>query len=667
MERKKFSIISVLVVGIMFAAVLMPISFVGFVVAPVGQQVNLWWDAEVGPNVGSTNPAQNREITAWIDGVSYGSNTTDAQGKFDLYIDGDTWSLDDDWVKSGGFDGDLTQYFLDYDPMTSYNFIISDHTTDFIFGKYENVTLFFDDETFQDPNYMGPGGTYLRGLKIDEIVLQPNDGVPNQYLMILDPLNQLTEAMVEDATHGYYIQKDDPTGHTPNGPIFHFSDDPSKVVKVGAYFYINLTSNWLDVSADEIKLVWKNPTNHGGTPTADNIANGTDVIVDRVEWGNHINLNDSDYDNTTMVDVTDLPPLGESLIRIAPGSDTDDCFVDFTINPTPTVRPAVVEDVGTPGAPTDLWVHKGGGAWGGTADDLVLNWTAPSVNWDNLELNIVYYDMDITDGFQYSNFIYFEPNSTTSGGPDWCILPGWLTDANKYFFIVRTTNDSSSQEGGLYENMTGTNIGYKSWIQLLKNPDPQTSQLVVSLPYFCDWTKASDIVGPGKEFTNSNIIAIISKWNYATQKFSSLSYNPISGQWVGTDFDINQGDAIVLGVTASSPFQWNIVGSYDETFEFELLKNPDPLTSQMGISLPYHKSYMKLSDVPGTDFTDNTRVSIISQWNYTIQKFDSLSYNPISGQWVGKDAMLFASPGDHLFLGVTASTPYYWKPDVITL
>jgi hypothetical protein len=666
MERKTFNTISVLVVGIMIAAVFAPI---GSVVAPVGKQHNIYWSAEQGPNPGSTSAAADSEITAWIDGVSYGKNTTDTQGKFDLYVDGDTWGLEYDYYKSGGYTGDLTQYFLDYDPM-QYEFDIAAYTSSFIFGDYENETVYFDTETESDSYYQityGDGDTFLRGLKINEIVLDPNDGMP-QYVYILDPMNQLAEAEVENASHGYYLQQDDPTGHTPNGPIFDFNVESAWVIKTGAYYYINLSGYSLDTTAGELKLVWKNPKIWGsGEETADNIANGTDVIVDRVEWGNHTNANATDYDNTTMVDVIDLPGAGQSLWRQpAAGDDTDDCYVDFTINPVPTPRLAGPAIAGTPGSPKDLRVHKGGGAWGGGANDIVLNWTAPSMDYNYLNVNILYYDTDFSDGFQYSiaNMIYFEPNSTAANDPDWCILPGWLADANNYVFRINTSYDFSSLEGSMYENMIGTNVGYKYGISLQKTGPTLTNFLWISLPYYCDYTKASDIAGP--EFADNSTIEKVSRWDYDTQSYEHRTWVSFPfPQWSG-EFTINPGETIAVTVTAETPVTWNIVGAYDDTLQFTLIETPPDKTNFYWLSFPYHRLDQKASEITDVEFADNSTIEKVSQWVYATQSYEHRTWVAFPfPQWSG-EFTINASPGDAIAFTITADVEYYYMPEVMS-
>jgi hypothetical protein len=674
MEKKKLSFVSVFVVVAMLVAIFVPI---GTVIAPVGQQHNRWGTVIDGPDRPSAGNTVGGEITAWIDGVIYGSNVSTALAEVDLYIDGDTWAVpEDDAVKDGGYDGDETQYFLDYDP-ADYFFNISDITTTFIGGEYQEHTLlpmFFDTETWTDTGI--PGDTYLRGLKINEIVLDPSTP-GDQYIYIYDPEDELSEAALEDPNHGYYLQKDDDANHAPDGPIFDFNAQAANVEPVGdRYYYVNLQGFVLNTS-DELKLVWKNPVNWGALPTNNNIANGTDIIVDRVEWGNYVNHisptsppDDRDYDNTTLLDCQGFLLLDQSYIRDINGTDTDDCAADFKINATATGRPGGAPPTGIPGSPTELTVHKGPYSGTGAAGDLVLYWKAPLLDWINLTLNIVYYDSDLTDGFQYTNFIYFAPNSSGAGMDDWCVLPGWFANANNYAFIVRTTGDLSSQEGGLLENLVGTNIGYKYGIELLANAPPQTSQKFVSIPYICDWKKASDIAGPGTEFLDPSIIDAVLRWNYTKQDYDFWTYGFLGWGTGCVDYDINPGDAIAVAITTTSvPYIWKIVGSYDDTLTFEFVINTPPQTSQMYTSLPYHKDYTYASDVagPGTEFTDPSIIDSVLQWNYTKQDYDFWTYGFLGWGTGCVDYAINPSPGDHLAFAITTSVSYFWQPQVISL
>ena len=111
------------------------------------------------------------------------------------------------------------------------------------------------------------------------------------------------------------------------------------------------------------------------------------------------------------------------------------------------------------------------------------------------------------------------------------------------------------------------------------------------------------------------------------------------------------------------------MGAYNETLQFEFLKNPDPLTSQMFTSLPYHTLYTKAEHVsgPGTEFTDGSVISAVLQWNYTIQTYDYRTWwgDPFYS-WEG-NFTIDPAPGGHLAFGIVTGTSYYWKPWVMGL
>jgi parallel beta-helix repeat protein len=325
-------------------------AFVGMlnIVTAMGQQHNIWGTAYEGASTPGTGVLGDRNITAWVDGVTYGYNLTTTISEIDLYVDGDWFGLTEEQaVKDGGYEGDEIMYFLDYDPM-DYYFSIADWTSFFNTSLYENINLFFDTETHTDS---GIGDTYLRGLKINEIVLDPADSL-TPYVYLYDPGGELDEISIEN---NYYLQKDNDTTHTPHGNIFNFAVNRNDVQQGATdYYYINLTDLAFSLnSADELKLVWRNPGN-----TTDEIGNNTDVIVDRVEWGNYVNFFDDtptpivrDYDNTTILDFINVSSLyvsGASMIRTddksspgysGNGTDTDNCFADFKVLGTGTPRP----------------------------------------------------------------------------------------------------------------------------------------------------------------------------------------------------------------------------------------------------------------------------------------------------------------------------------------
>jgi hypothetical protein len=320
---------------------------------------------------------------------------------------------------------------------------------------------------------------------------------------------------------------------------------------------------------------------------------------------------------------------------------------------------------GPVGSPTDLRVHLGGGAWGGTTDDIVLTWKAPIDDYGNLTWNIIYMDTDLSDGFQYTYYWYCAPNSSVAGDDDWCILPVFLTNNLNYTFRVNTTWDLSSQEGGMYENMVGTNVGYRFIMWLYKTGPTLTNFLWISLPYYCDYKKASDIAGIPPFDTNS-IIEKVSRWNYTTQTYQHLRYVtfPTPG-WEGDDFDIEPGDAIAVTITTSAPYPWSIVGAYDDTLELILVKTEPTLTNFMWLSLPYHRAYQMLSDIAGPPpFDTNSIIEKISQWSYSKQEYEHRRYVTFPTPGWDPDWPIFLSPGDAIAFTITHETGYNWKPEV---
>jgi parallel beta-helix repeat protein len=323
------------------------ICILGTVMGPDGQEHNIWGTANEGvihPGMGAPD---GREITGWIDGVCYGNNLT-WDNYFDLYIDGDFWGTPaSNNVKDGGWDDDAIMYFMDYNPM-DYYLNVSHTTSYFDPSLYEHVDSMFFNRTDQ-----APGLTTLRMLKINEIVLDPGDGLP-QYVFIYDPGQNLGMNNITD----YYLQKDNNVTHTTGGETFNFLTHVNDIVDISdGYFYVNLTSDLELNASDELKLVWKNPFLPNGNPALTGPGNGTDIVVDRVEWGNYTNYispvtppDDRDYDNTTLLDfinVTDLYGTGASMIRTddkfssgysGNGTDTDDCLADFKVLGTCTSR-----------------------------------------------------------------------------------------------------------------------------------------------------------------------------------------------------------------------------------------------------------------------------------------------------------------------------------------
>jgi parallel beta-helix repeat protein len=315
--------------------------------APPHRQYNIFGTAYEGIHPPGTVVTNGNGLSAWIDGECYGNTTVLPSDMYDLYVDGDYWGTPyDDAVKDGGYDGDSIMYFLNYNPI-DYFLNVSHKTSSYSGGGYEGfVDLFFNRTD------LAPGLTTLRMLKINEIVLDPSDGL-SQYVIIYDPGQHLGMNNITD----YYIQKDNNVTHTTEGEKYDFLTHVNDISDMGnGYFYINLVNDLYLNESDEVKLVWKSPYFPNADPLLTGPGNGTDIIVDRVEWGNYENQHAGDYtwrdyDNTTILDFLDVSELygtGASMIRTdnkthpgysGNGTDTDNCFADFKVLYTKTQRP----------------------------------------------------------------------------------------------------------------------------------------------------------------------------------------------------------------------------------------------------------------------------------------------------------------------------------------
>lgn len=245
-------------------------------------------------------PIENGLLLGSIDGSVYGSEWTESgayPGLFSLDISAD-WYLPN--VKEGGYNGTDRIFF-------SYGNLYANYTAIWVCGGFNAEPIIFDFNSSIGPTE----------LKINEIC-PIDDGRGNQYVEIYNPSSE--NVSLSD----YYLQKDVPgSTNQYNGSIISLNG----TINSQGVRYVNLTgTNYLEQSADELKLVWDN----NGTP----VGQGYDVVIDRVEYGNQ-NLVP---DNTTLLDAPS-PPAGWSIKRTPDGQDTNDCSVDFCISNTPDVYP----------------------------------------------------------------------------------------------------------------------------------------------------------------------------------------------------------------------------------------------------------------------------------------------------------------------------------------
>ncbi len=233
------------------------------------------------------------EITAWIDGTQYGAYYCLPDGWFNLQIDGD-W-IETFNLKEGGVDDDLI--IFEYDD--GGDLYYANKTKDYVMN-----------ESPMDPFdlYFNTSNDTPAELKINEICT--DDGFGSQYVVLFN--RHWTAVNLDD----YFLQKDIP-GST-NG-YDGATVTLSGTIDVGGLSFVDLgAGGFLETAADELKLVWIN--------TDPNVAEGNNVTIDRVEYGNDNQV----PDNTILVDAP-APPLGWFIKRTPNGYDSDNCFVDFQL------------------------------------------------------------------------------------------------------------------------------------------------------------------------------------------------------------------------------------------------------------------------------------------------------------------------------------------------
>ncbi len=267
---------SILTVVLMFGMMMTPV--LGG--APV-QPHNRWGQAYDGAG---QMPA-GETLTVWIDGTSYGTIDTLASGWFSLDClgDGDNPSTTPDNVKIGGYIGDTMMY---------------------VHGDLTSAGTFFDVlqmDTWAVGGVTNGDLTYNAVqpalLKINCVSVAPlNQPIP--YIGIYDPgATVLTDYGLDIGDSGAFVPLN-------MGDV---------IGVIGAITYFNAGPYGGLAAANSIQIA--------------HLATG--FVVDRVEYGGI----GAEPENTNMPDAPS-PAAGEEIYRIpAPGADTNDCAVDFGVQP----------------------------------------------------------------------------------------------------------------------------------------------------------------------------------------------------------------------------------------------------------------------------------------------------------------------------------------------
>ncbi|MBS3817011.1 MAG: hypothetical protein KGY76_05555, partial [Candidatus Thermoplasmatota archaeon] len=286
MNKKLTHMINILTVGMLiFSGLAVMASYSPNAILPHERYGNAKIDGTIA--------SDGQNITSWIYGANYGSNLTyNGDGSFDIITDGDDET--DTTTKWGGVDGDDITYRIDIGGDT---YIANENDT-FISGGIDESNLTFSST-----------GQPTNTLKINEIVTQPGDG-GSQYVYLYNE-STLDLSRWKLSTHGGW------------------EATLQDLTTQGAFnnLYVDLgTTSLLDTSSGHLMLSWD--------PGTTGINNGSWAVMDRVEYGNQ----DTQPENTTLVDYPGAPGNDEGLIRSPNGTDTNDCEADFTTGPA-TPRP----------------------------------------------------------------------------------------------------------------------------------------------------------------------------------------------------------------------------------------------------------------------------------------------------------------------------------------
>ncbi|MBI5001020.1 MAG: Ig-like domain-containing protein [Euryarchaeota archaeon] len=300
------------------------------------------------------------------------------------------------------------------------------------------------------------------------------------------------------------------------------------------------------------------------------------------------------------------------------------------------------------------------GYWPCHADNLWVEKANPNIiiHWQNVTDPVswhIYYSNDKLATFP-GNW-----TMTSIGGTarTWTHV-GACTDGLIWYYIVRAFTTMED------DNST---MGVKAQLGFTMNAAPNTNNMFFSLPYNCQYKKASDIVKDieGGDGVNSpsTKISLVGQWSQAGQAGITYFYEPLFLDWEGTDFAIAPGDGLYFGII--STFNWVINGT-DTSSLLTFTLNAAPTTNNMFFSLPYASTCTRASDIvkaiEGGDGVNSpsTKISLIGLWSHPGQSSTTYFYDPYFLDWEGTDFPII--PGDGLYLGIISN--FTWIPSLIT-
>ena len=246
--------------------------------------------------------------------------------------------------------------------------------------------------------------------------------------------------------------------------------------------------------------------------------------------------------------------------------------------------------------------------------------------------------------------VYTAPNRFAAFPSGWTLLTtvattqysasGHLTDGLIHYYLVRATSGASDGPN--------STMGVKHVLSFVHSPT-NTNVAWFSLPYMTTYRRASDIAS---KLTFANI-DVVGKWDVGSQ--STLVYYYARGNWRGTDFLINPGDGLFLGVR--QPFTWAVVGTdQDATLTFSV--HPPPSTNTNWIGLPYTSRYQRASDV--TNELTFAKITEFGMWDAATQT--TVRWYWAGSAWAGSDFVIPQGAG----LYIIVASGFAWTPGLLT-
>ena len=220
------------------------------------------------------------------------------------------------------------------------------------------------------------------------------------------------------------------------------------------------------------------------------------------------------------------------------------------------------------------------------------------------------------------------------------LATGHGADLQTHYYIVRAANAT--------EDGPNSTMGAKTTLRFARSA-VNTNIAWFSLPYVSVYRRASDIanaLGPAN-------IDVVGKWAPATQ--SSVVYYYARGRWQGTDFAINPGDGLYLGIRQA--FMWNVTGT-DATVALPFALNPPPRANVNWVGLPYTGVYARASDVASA--LGPARIAEVGLWNPVTQSV--VRWYWTGSAWTGTDFAIPIGAGTYVII----VSSFVWTPQLIT-